>query len=65
MGARRLDRLQVLAKELSPGSVSVAQTDVTQRDQLKRLVEQAVTTHGRVDVILNNAGLSSRISSTK
>lgn len=57
LGARRLDRLQTLAKELSPGSVSVAQTDVTQRDQVKRLVDHAVTAHGRIDVIINNAGL--------
>lgn len=57
LGARRLDRLQALARELSPDGVMVMQTDVTQRDQVKRLVDQAVTTHGRVDVIINNAGL--------
>ena len=57
LGARRLERLQRLAKELSPGSVTVIETDVTQRDQVKRLVDQAVTEHGRVDVIINNAGL--------
>ncbi len=57
LGARRLDRLQALAQELSPGGVTVMQTDVTQRDQVKRLVDQAATTHGRIDVIINNAGL--------
>lgn len=57
LGARRLDRLETLAKELSPGSVSVAKIDVTQRDQVTRLVDQAVAAHGRVDVIVNNAGL--------
>ena len=57
LGARRLDRLEALAKELSPASVSVAKIDVTQRDQVKRLVDQAVAAHGRVDVIVNNAGL--------
>jgi NAD(P)-dependent dehydrogenase (short-subunit alcohol dehydrogenase family) len=57
LGARRLERLQALAQELSPGSVSVAQTDVTQRDQVKRLVDETVTAHGRIDVIVSNAGL--------
>lgn len=57
LGARRLDRLQALAKELALGDKAVIQTDVTRHDQVKRLVDHAVTTHGRIDVILNNAGL--------
>ena len=57
LGARRIDRLKALAKELSlPADVAV-QTDVTQLDQVKRLVDQAVNSHGRIDVLLNNAGL--------
>ena len=32
-------------------------TDVTDADQVKALVDRAVALHGRVDVILNNAGL--------
>jgi NADP-dependent 3-hydroxy acid dehydrogenase YdfG len=57
MGARRLDRLQSLAKELSLGDDAAVQTDVTQYEQVKHLVDHAVQTHGRIDVILNNAGL--------
>jgi NADP-dependent 3-hydroxy acid dehydrogenase YdfG len=57
LGARRLDRLQALAKELSLGDKAAVQTDVTQRDQIKNLVDHAVRTHGRIDVMLNNAGL--------
>jgi NADP-dependent 3-hydroxy acid dehydrogenase YdfG len=57
LGARRLDRLQALAQELSLRSDAVVQTDVTQHEQVKRLVDQAVQTYGRVDVIINNAGL--------
>lgn len=57
MGARRLDRLKALAKELSPGDQAAVETDVADYDQVKRLVDHAVKTHGRVDVVLNNAGL--------
>ena len=53
LGARRLDRLNVLANELSLGDDAAVQTDVTKSDQVKRLVDHAVTTHGRVDVVLN------------
>ena len=58
MGARRIDRLQALAEELTGGGKALAvATDVTQRDQVKRLVDAAVQACGRIDVMINNAGL--------
>jgi NADP-dependent 3-hydroxy acid dehydrogenase YdfG len=57
LGARRLDRLQGLANELDLPNGSVVQTDVTDRAQVQALVDKAVHLHGRIDVILNNAGL--------
>jgi NADP-dependent 3-hydroxy acid dehydrogenase YdfG len=57
LGARRLERLQTLAGELSLGNEAVVQTDVTDYEQVRRLVDHAVQTHGRVDAIINNAGL--------
>ena len=56
-GARRLDRLQALASELSLGKDATLATDVTDVGQVRRLVDHAVKMHGRVDVIINNAGL--------
>jgi NADP-dependent 3-hydroxy acid dehydrogenase YdfG len=57
LGARRLDRLEALAGELSLGKDAIMQTDVTDVSQVRRLVDHAVKIHGRVDVIINNAGL--------
>jgi len=57
LGARRLERLQTLAGELSLGDEAVMQTDVTDYEQVRHLVDHAVQTHGRVDAIINNAGL--------
>ncbi|HWX47813.1 MAG TPA: SDR family oxidoreductase [Roseomonas sp.] len=57
LGARRLDRLQALAAELGLGTEAVVQTDVTDPQQVARLVDAAVAAHGRIDVIVNNAGL--------
>jgi NADP-dependent 3-hydroxy acid dehydrogenase YdfG len=57
LGARRLDRLQALAKELKLGEAAVVKTDVTKRAEVEALIERAVKGHGRIDVIINNAGL--------
>jgi NADP-dependent 3-hydroxy acid dehydrogenase YdfG len=57
LGARRLDRLQALAEAIGLGAQAVLQTDVTDAAQVKALVDHAVTRHGRIDVIVNNAGL--------
>ncbi len=59
LGARRLERIQTLADELSKiGTDAVAvQTDVTQRDQVEALIKTALDTFGKVDVLLNNAGI--------
>ncbi|MBP1873960.1 NADP-dependent 3-hydroxy acid dehydrogenase YdfG [Ensifer adhaerens] len=57
LGARRIDRLQALADELSLGRQSALQTDVTSFEEVTRLVDHAVSLYGRIDVMLNNAGL--------
>ena len=59
LGARRVERLQSLADELiGHGAKALAMaTDVTDYGQVKRLVDAGVQTHGRIDVMINNAGL--------
>ncbi|MCB9179804.1 MAG: SDR family oxidoreductase [Flavobacteriales bacterium] len=59
LGARRADRLQALVDELSSngGKAFALATDVTQQEQVKNLVDAAVEKFGRVDIVINNAGL--------
>ena len=54
LAARRAERIGALAAEL-PGALAVP-TDVTDPAQVRRLVEQALERHGRVDVVVNDAG---------
>lgn len=56
LAARREDRLAGLAAELG-GRVLWAATDVTRREQLQALAATARERFGRVDVLINNAGV--------
>jgi len=56
LGARRVDRLHALAQELG-GDVVVQATDVTDAAQVQALADAALARFGRIDVMVNNAGL--------
>ncbi len=59
LGARRSDRLEALAKEiLAAGGTALARRlDVTHFDDMQAFVKAAHEAWGRVDVMINNAGI--------
>ncbi|MCD5971363.1 MULTISPECIES: SDR family oxidoreductase [Pseudomonas syringae group] len=59
LGARRTERLADLCKELvaAGGSAQYQAVDVTDRANVQAFVDYAVKEFGRVDVIVNNAGV--------
>ena len=59
LGARRVDRLQALAAEIQAagGKASVHALDVTSREGVQAFAGQALAEHGRIDVLVNNAGV--------
>ncbi|GIO54007.1 oxidoreductase [Paenibacillus sp. SSG-1] len=59
MGARRVERLEALASliEAEGGSALYQQLDVTSIEQMQSIIHLAQSRFGRVDVIVNNAGV--------
>ena len=58
VAARRKDRLEALAQEIGAESnVLVLETDVTDEAQARRMVETTVSEFGRLDTLVNNAGV--------
>src|SRR5438874_13304012 len=59
LGARGSDRLEALAARIADvgGEAAYARTDVTRRDDLSNLVKLACERYGKLDVLVNNAGV--------
>ncbi len=57
--ARRRDRLDDLAAAIGGdgGTALVVQADVTRRDEATEAVEQTIAALGRIDTVVNNAGI--------
>jgi len=57
VAARRRDRLESLADRIGRDRVLVLETDVTDEAQARAMVDQTVARFGRIDTLVNNAGV--------
>lgn len=62
LGARKLEALQQVANHLKDkcADITCISTDVSKEDDCKNLIDTAVKNYGRIDVLINNAGISMR-----
>src|SRR5215208_6340566 len=67
LGARRVERLADTAKlvEAAGRRAIAVQTDVTKPEECERLVAETVEAFGKVDVLVNNAGLGTSYPATR
>ncbi|OWY81407.1 SDR family NAD(P)-dependent oxidoreductase [Rhodococcus sp. BUPNP1] len=67
LAARRVDRLEetaALVREAGRQAVTV-ETDIADPEQAQRMVDHAVEQLGRVDILINNAGIGTAVPATK
>jgi NADP-dependent 3-hydroxy acid dehydrogenase YdfG len=59
LAARRSDRLAALARRITDeqGRALAVQCDVTDRSQVQQMVDTTLQAFGRIDVLINNAGV--------
>lgn len=59
LGARRMEKLEMVLREIhdQDGKAIGIKTDVSSPYQVKNLIRRAVEEFGKVDVVINNAGL--------
>lgn len=62
LAARRLDRLKELRAQIEAegGTAYVTRLDVTDRNQIAAAVAEIETSHGPIDILVNNSGVSNQ-----
>jgi short-subunit dehydrogenase len=57
---RRLEKFDSLRQQYASGSLHIEHADVSNEADCRRLVEAAINKFGKLDVLINNAGISMR-----
>ena len=67
LGARRVEKMTHTAAlvEVAGGRVCTRKTDVADVEQCQQLVDAAMAEFGRVDVLINNAGVGTAVPATR
>lgn len=60
LAARRLEQLQVIEKQFPTVEILIVKTDVTKESDCKNLIDRTIEKFGRIDILINNAGISMR-----
>ena len=62
IAARTIDKLKAVAMEISTFTPSVltVQADVSKEEDCKMLIEKTIQEFGKIDILINNAGISMR-----
>lgn len=60
LAARRTELLEELLEELSGTEIFIQKTDVSNENDCRVLIEETIKRFGRIDVLINNAGISMR-----
>lgn len=57
---RKPETLQTLEKELASGNLYTYTADVSKEEDCKNFIEQVIDRFGKIDILINNAGISMR-----
>lgn len=60
LAARRIERLEELKDKLTSVDVLPVKTDITSEEDCKNLIDQAIEKFGKINILINNAGISMR-----
>ena len=62
IAARNVEKLNSVAEKIEEIGTEVlsVQCDVSVQEDCRKLIEQAITKFGRIDILINNAGISMR-----